>query len=382
MGRKIRGRRCVFVFLLMLLGAGGLSGCWGSGTVDVGFVASLTGKFSDLGVPGRNGAQLAVEKVNAEGGIHGARLNLVIRDDESTVQGALAADIELLGRGIHVIIGHMTSTQTSAALPEVEKRGGVLVSPTASSQIFDAKRDGLFRVMPSDSEKIEYFADYIFSKRKILTMVVVWDESNSTFAGTFARDFQKAFSKKGGHVALMLPFKSRDRRNWLALAVQIKAIHPEGLLIVASPRDTAELCQALERQQVRVPLFGTLWCRSQDLVFYGGRTVEGMEVLQVVDMNRKCPKLERFKNEYRQRFGKEPTFASLFSYDAVLLVAEALKKARKIEDLKKALVDVGPIDGLTGPFRLDAYGDRNRSCFVERLENGRFVRVSKTEAGA
>lgn len=110
-----------------------LSGCAYRSPIRVGFAGELTGRQADLGVHGRNGAQLAVEAINAAGGVAGRPIELLVRDDRGTSEGAQAADRELISEGVVAIIGHMTSAQTVAGRLVTELAKMVLFSPAAST---------------------------------------------------------------------------------------------------------------------------------------------------------------------------------------------------------------------------------------------------------
>jgi len=135
-GQKLAGRQlCTRIVRGMLTGVMGLLflGCVQKEPIRVGFVAELTGRQADLGVQERNAAELAVDKINAAGGVAGRPIELVVRDDRGTSEGAQAADRELIAARVVAIIGHATSGQTIAALPVAEQAGMVLISPSSST---------------------------------------------------------------------------------------------------------------------------------------------------------------------------------------------------------------------------------------------------------
>lgn len=129
MSSSIRPIPVLMIFLLLLA----LSACSDSSPILIGFSGQLTGKIADIGVPARNGVQLAVETINAAGGINGRKLKLIIKDDGNTPEQAIRVDQELINAGVIAVIGHFTSTQTMAALPLFNKNKVVLLSPTTST---------------------------------------------------------------------------------------------------------------------------------------------------------------------------------------------------------------------------------------------------------
>lgn len=351
-----------------------LQGCPSEDPVRLGFVGPLTGRFSELGVHGRNGAILALETVNANGGVNGRRVDLVVENDQGTVNGALDAVRRLIAQDIHVFLGPMTSTQAAAVLPAVEEAGGVCVSPTASSQTLDGKKDALYRLAPSDRFQAEVLAKRMVSDRRIKTLLILWDEDNEAFSKVYAESVAQAFSRQGGIVVGQYAFRSSSQGFWNRLTVPIGHIGPDGLLVVASAKDTASWCQSLARQGVRVAVFASFWARSPDLLLYGGRTVEGVEVVGPMDFGAVSPMMQNFVEAYRRRFGKDPNHAAVFAYEAVLLIQHALAQSlASHRPLRDTLIADYNIVGPTGPLKLTDCGDRILPCVVETVSGGRFV---------
>ncbi len=370
-------RRLALVFFV--LSSAILHGCFLREPLRVGFVGPMTGKFCDLGVHGRNGALLGTETVNAQGGVHGRSLELIPLNDHGTVAGALEAAQELIRRDVRIIVGPMTSTQTKAILPLMEQSGRVCISPTASSHAFDGLRDALFRLSPSDRFQVEMLAKRMVLDRRIRSLFIVWDEANEAFAKAYAEAVAEAFIRRGGIVSAQRPLHSSDGCSWDLLAMQVRQVGPDGVMIVASAKDTATFCQFLALHGVRIPVFTSFWARSPELLLYGGRTVEGVEMVSAVDLNASTPAMQNFVSLYQSRFGKPPNHAAVFAYEALLLLSRALEQSLSQDvPLRSTLIADHGLSGPTGPLRLDPYGDRAPSCVVESVSLGRFMSLTET----
>ena len=148
------------VVLLVTILSGVLSACRGRDPIFIGYSAGLTGRNAALGVDGRDGAMLAVEKINADGGIRGRPIEMLIRDDMATSEGTVAADMSLIKEGVVAIIGHMTSESMTSAWPQVKDTGVVYVSPTVSTPQLQGIDDNFFRLIPVNSFQAENIARY------------------------------------------------------------------------------------------------------------------------------------------------------------------------------------------------------------------------------
>ena len=143
-------KRSWILNLLALLGVLVLAGCQSTPPIKIGLAVELTGRRADLGVAARDGAVLAVENINANGGVAGRQIELLIMDDQGDPQIARQVDQQLVSQGVVAIVGHLTSEQTAAAFEQMNQAGVVLFSPTSSSGDFSNQADYFFRIMPSN----------------------------------------------------------------------------------------------------------------------------------------------------------------------------------------------------------------------------------------
>ncbi len=349
-----------------------ISSCGADAPIRLGFSGTLTGTYADLGVQGRNGATLAVEDLNARGGVAGRQIRLLVEDDLGTPEGAVAADARLRKEGVVAIIGHMTSGLSAAALPEAERAHRALFSPSSSSPAFTGKADVFFRTAPSSLDEAAALAAYIRGTRGATRTHIVLDSDNAAYTEPFADSFARSFTDGGGTVVGRWSFPSRMAPDFDALAQKLDGGSETCLLILASSRDTAAMVQAVRRRGLRVLLAGSGWARTGDLPKYGGKTVEGMIFSGPFDKDNKDPEFLDFRSSYLQRFGSEPNFAAVYAYEAVLFLAKGLEQAKDDPDRLIAVLPGMRIKGLLGELGLDPYGDIKRPSYIEEVQNQEF----------
>jgi branched-chain amino acid transport system substrate-binding protein len=359
----------------MVLAAVLAGGCTGDRPILVGFSGQLTGIRADLGVQGRNGAMLAVEAVNALGGVNGRPLKLLAEDDLDTPEGAVRADLRLLDRGVAAIIGHMTSSQTLAACPAVESRGGVLISPTSATPLIEGRADGFFRVIPTNTDWAKTLATYAVS-RGLTSFVLVGDTDNAGYTDTFLDALEQNLLGLGGRVAARLGYSSRAGGDWPALARSVREQEPQALVACTSARDLVSLVQALNPWPAGLAVLGPPWPATRDLILVGGRSVEGFLFASPYADDNDRPAFLEFREAYKQRFGWSAGFAAAFSYESVLLLAQALARADGDPGKLKAVLSSGlSLPGVIGPFSLDPSGDVRRPTFMTQVRGGRLVTI-------
>ena len=346
--------------------------------IPIGFVAQLTGHQAELGVQERNGTMLAVEQLNAAGGIDGRKIELLIRDDLGTPENALAAAGELVEAGVVAIIGHATSGQTVAGLKATNPVQTVMISPTVSTPTLSEQDDYFFRVYPSFKESSQAFADYIARDVGVKRLAIVYDVDNAAYAQTYCTTLAERFTSLGSVISAQIGFSSARRPDFSALLKKLRASRADGLFIVASDVDTALIAQKTRLAHWNIPLFTSAWAQTTALISNGGKAVEGMRLEQSFTATSQAPAFREFQNDFLSRFGDFPSFGAAFSYEATMALAEALKKnSGALTDLKKTLLANGEFKGLIDNFSFDRYGDVKRPFYLSVIENGAFISLGK-----
>ncbi len=355
--------------------SGALSGCSLNDPISIGFAGELTGKGSDLGVYGRNGAQLAVEAINAEGGIYGRMLKLIVQDDMGTTVGAMSADRKLIEQGVVAIVGHMTSTQTLAGLQVTFPANVLVISPTASTATLGGKPDLFFRMVPVSNAEAKTLAIHVIKEHKIRKFAIVYDATNNSYVEPYQQGFAEVFRVNGGEITSLVGYYSNNKQtDYAQLVEKLQSGGAEGVLIIASSIDTALVAQKIRMAGWQVPLFSSGWGWTQIMLQNGGTAVEGMEQINHFVEDRDYPPLQKFRDDYRRRYGEEATFASVYSYEAVQVLAAALRRTGgKVAGLPEALLQLRDFSGVNGKISFDSCGDVVRPLYLVSVKNRKFV---------
>jgi len=337
----------------------------------------LTGVNSEIGVSGRNAVELAVEEINAEGGVNGRKIELFVRDDGSEREQALAVDEELRGKGVVAIIGHMISASGTLAVQVATEKQFPIVSPTISSSDYVGKDDYLFRLLGDSSSQGLTLAKYAYDDLKLRKIASYFDPSNLSYTAAVERAFRKEFESRGGTVLPAKAFTSDIKQDLNHIVEVLRKTKCDGILSVASPGDNAALCAFLEKKGSVLPVLTGMWSMTPDLIQIGGRSIDRMRLAGLMETSSLAPAYRRFASAYESRFGSQPTFSSVYSYEATRYLAAALSKARSLRgrDIKEALLSLGKFEGLQDSFVMDRFGDPDRSFFVFAVREGRFEKI-------
>lgn len=362
-GTPLLARALLAATTLLLWGL--LAACSEDAPIVVGFSGPLEGKFSDLGVQGRNGLQLALETVNAAGGVNGRELTLITRDDATTAEGAVRADTELIEAGARVIVGHILSTPTVAALPVAQRAGVVMLSPTAATQLLEGKRDNFFRVIPVSSDWSRSLARYCLETAQLRSVVTITDMDNEVYASLFNKSFSRAFTLGGGTVLGDIRVRSSQMDGWATVVGRIQALAAPAVQVAISARDLAALVREMRRAGLNIPVYSAMWAYTSELLMAGGDAAEGIVFAVSYSGDNPRPEFQNFRARYTRRFGWKPNFAAAFGYECGILLAEGLRRAGgDPAALPEALAGIGEFQGVVGPFTMDEFGDVHRPTFI------------------
>lgn len=346
-------------------------------TIKIGFMGTLTGRQSDVGVSARNGVIFGVERINAKGGINGKKINLIIKDDQGNSDVAKKIVNELIDEKVVAIIGPVLSGMTQAVLPAANENKMLLLSPTSVSNVFNQSDDFLIRVSPATNKAVFAFADYAFNKIKLKKLTIVYDLSNKSYTEDWYNNFKLGFEREKGKIIKAVPFLGRQKNNFTELAKKLLKTSPDGLVIIAGALDSALLCQQIRKIDSKIPLLIAGWAMTDDLIANGGKAVEGVHISYNFDKNSQQKEYVEFKNEFDERFGTQPDFSAKFSYEAVNVLEIALSHLKNLspENIKGEIIRQKQFKGLQGVLNIDSFGDADSVIFFFTVKNGAFYKI-------
>jgi branched-chain amino acid transport system substrate-binding protein len=330
------------------------AGCRSSDSVRIGFLGDL---ISELGVGGRNGAELAVETLNAEHGVH---YELLLEDDRNDAKTAQAAVASFASRGVAFAVGPMTN-----------RRGVVLISPTATTDELSAKDDFFFRVAADAPTGARQLARLLHD-RGARSIVVLMDTANRAYSASFGHAAAREFLGLPGAKATEIEYRSGNSLDFADVMHRVVGEPCDAAILVTSPGDAAIVTQHLRRSSPHVAVALSPWGANVQFLQVGGRATEGTIALQAVDLDSPLPRMRDFVTRYRARFGEPPATPAVQSYEAVMLGVQAVQR-RGAKALRATLSMPGAWSGLDGEFSLDAFGDARRALHLTQVRDGRFA---------
>lgn len=359
--------------LLAVLAA--ITGCAPKEPITIGFLGGITGRAADLGIGGRNGAQLAVEIRNQAGGVGGRSVRLIIEDDGQDSAVAKQAAARLISQGVSAIVGPMTSSMAMATVAQANDARVLMISPTVTTKVLSTLDDYFMRVVSSTGSYAKMSAAYHLDRLGIKRTVAVYDAGNLAYAESWLSDYRQAYEAGGGQLDQIISFRSSAATEFPTLVTEVLKSNPQGVLIIANSVDAALLAQHIRRRDVAVHISASEWASTEELLDLGGPTVEGITVAQFLDRDSTQPAYLAFRKAYIARFGAQPGFPGLTAFDAANVVLDALADRHEGQTVKQAILAKRVFAGAQSPIKFDANGDAERESYMTTIRDGRFVRL-------
>ena len=355
MGRQIAG------WAVVLLAMAGLACPEQDPTIRFGAIVSLGDDPGGAGQSIKNAIELAVEAVQAEGGIEidGERqpLALILRDAKGSAEIATRIAREFIDSDIQAVVGPYLSHVTLGVAPLFQEAGVVLLSPAASTPKLTRAGDYIFRNFPSDELEAINSADYVYNKAGVREILVIGNQSE--FGLGVKNAFIGRFRILGGRVIEQVTYEP-DAADFAGVVSRIEGGNQTAIYIAGYSADTAALAVALRAAEIEAPLFGTGAVLPQTVVELGGEAVEGLVFPQPYYEPESDQEFVRtFVTRYRQRYGQEPDLYAAHAYDAVFILTQAIQeRGRSASQIRFYLNSMNPFEGAGGTTKVQ----RRRRC--------------------
>ncbi len=358
--------------LALLAGSLTLGGCQRSGGLTVGFMAPLSGRRTDLGEGGRNGALVAVERINALGGVAGRPLQLLVEDDQMDPQRAVAGFQRMLARGIVALVGAYAKPLSDAIGPMARAVDVPVISPNLALPV-DAEHDDIvLRLNRTAQQNAQAYARQLTrsGQRRI---AVIAEVSSREFVQSWIANFSQALSVLGSQTSQVLTYTADADTSFDALVRSTQGTACDGAMLIGPTTDVARLCQQFRRLRPGLPLCTIDRAGNAALLQLGGRAVEDLVLLQAFNPDDRSAAYLAFAQRFHERFGEAPGQGAVLAHDAMAVLAQAMQRQPRGRALADTLGRGEAFQGLQQPIRFDAQGGAQRQAFFVQVRHGRFA---------
>lgn len=358
----------------------GLSACKKSGggnaeTIVIGEVAAMTGGTATFGQSSHAGTQMAVDEVNAAGGILGKQVKLVTEDDQSKQGEAGTVVKKLISREKAVaILGEVASGRSLEMAPICQKAGVPMISPASTNPKVTQVGDHIFRVCFIDPFQGTVIAKFALSRG--WKKVAILTDVKQDYSVGLTQFFKEYFAKNGGTITGEQSYSSGDK-DFKAQLTALKAGAPDAILASGYYNETGLIVGQSHELGLKVPLLGGDGWDSPSLVQVAGKAIEGSYFSNHFSPEDQSPKIQDFVKKYKAKHNAVPDAMAALGYDSAMILMDAIKRAGTTEGkaLRDAIAATKDHDGITGKISLDAERNANKPAVVLTIKDGKFVYV-------
>jgi len=346
----------------------------GGETIKVGEFASLTGKEATFGISSHEGTLLAIEEINAAGGVLGKKLELLTEDTQSKPGEPATVVNKLIARdGAVAILGEVASSRSLEAAPICQQNKIPMISPSSTNPKVTQVGDFIFRVCFTDKFQGDVLANFATKTLKAKTAAIFTDVK-SDYSKGLAKYFKDKFSGNGGNISTELDYNGGDK-DFKAQLTAIKSANPDCIFVPGYYTDVALICIQSKQLGLNVPLFGGDGWESEKLVEIGKDAVEGQYFSTHFHPDVGSELGRKFVEHYRKRWnGKSPDALAACGYDSALVLADAMKRAGSSEGQKvrDALAATKNFQGVTGVITMNENRDATKSAVILQVKDGKY----------
>jgi branched-chain amino acid transport system substrate-binding protein len=334
--------------------------------IVLGHVACMTGSQATFGLSADQGMRLAVEELNASGGVLGRRVQLITWDDRSrTEEAELGARRLILQDHVVALLGATSSARTLALAPVAQKHGVPVLTPTATNPQVTAGREFVFRACVSDPAQAAAMARYATENLKHRRYAIL-RHRGSDYSRLMADGFAEAARVARAEVVAEAEYEPGER-NFRVPLEKIRAARPDAVYVPAHYADMAPILTQARGAGMNMPFLGADGCASEELARAAGEALGQCYYTDHFSPDDPDKGVAAFVERYRKRYpGKAPDAIAFLGYDSVKLMADAIRRAGSTEGkaIRDALAATKDFAGTGGPVTIDKERNARRAVVV------------------
>jgi branched-chain amino acid transport system substrate-binding protein len=353
-----------------------------AGPILIGEVGSMTGTEASFGQSTHKGVQLAIDELNAQGGIKGRKLRDLSIDDQGKPEEASSNVTELITREhVSAILGEVASSISLQMAPIAQSHQVPMVSPSSTNTKVTQVGDYIFRVCFIDPFQGQVMAR--FTKDDLnLGKVAIFRDIASDYSTGLADEFTATYKKSGGEIVADESYHKGDV-DFRAQLTSLKAKNPQAIFIPGYYTDVGLIAKQARDLGIQAILLGGDGWDSEKLYEIGGKALEGSYFSDHYSVEDTSPRIKAFVDSYKKKFKDEvPNSLAAMGYDAMIVLADGMKRAEDLSGpkLRDALAATKNFEAVTGTISMDANRNAQKPAVVIKVApGGRYEFVKRVQ---
>jgi branched-chain amino acid transport system substrate-binding protein len=348
--------------------------------IKIGHVAPLTGGIAHLGKDNENGARMAVEEINAAGGLKVGdktyKFELVAEDDKADPKEGTIAAQKIVDSGAVAIVGHLNSGTSIPASKIYADANVTQISPSATNPKYTEQGfKTTFRVVANDNQQGGVLANYAADQLKAKTIAIIDDR---TAYGQGLADVVEKVAKEKGLKVVAREFTNDKATDFNAILTKVRGAKPDVVMYGGMDATAGPMAKQMKQLGIKSTLLAGDGVCSPEFIKLAGDAAGILHCSMAGEAVEKMAKGADFVAKYKAKFNQDVQIYSPYSYDAVYVVADAIKRAGKADRASiTAAMPATNYPGLTGQIAFDEKGDiKGGAISMFKIVDGKMEYVS------
>lgn len=296
-------------------------------TIKIGIVGSMSGNQAPWGQDSVAGAKMAVDEFNAQGGVGGKKVELLVGDSQSKAEGAKSAAEDLMGKGVIGMLGEVASGHTIQIAKSAFDRGIPLIAIGATKEDVTLEGANVFRVCYTDDFQGPVMAVFAYNDLKLRSVAIMTDK-NQPYSTGLSDNFRKKYEALGGTI-VDEQFYESGQAQFSAQLTTLKGKNPDGLFLSGYFNEVGPIARQAKEAGLNVKFLGGDGWDSREILTTGGEAILGGYFCNHYNSKESRAEVQAFLSKWKaSNQGKEPgTTMAALGYDAAGVMLDALKRA-------------------------------------------------------
>jgi branched-chain amino acid transport system substrate-binding protein len=340
--------------------------------IVIGEFASLTGGSASFGQSSNNGTKLAIEEINAAGGVLGKKLKLITEDDQSLAGQPATIVRKLITQDKAIaILGEVASSKSLEAAPICQQNKIPMISPASTNPKVTETGDYIFRICFIDPFQGTVVSKFALSKG--YKNVALLTDVKQDYSVGLAEFFVKHFTANGGTITKEQKYSTGDK-DFKAQLTSLKSGKPDAIFVPGYYGEVALIARQAKQLGIKAPLLGGDGWVGDSLLKVAGSALDGSFFSSHFSAEDKSPAVQGFVEKYKAKYGTPPDDMGALGYDSAMILADAIKRAGTTESskLRDAIAATKDYKAVTGNITIDEKRNASKSAVMMTIEKGAF----------
>ncbi|MCG8531544.1 MAG: branched-chain amino acid ABC transporter substrate-binding protein [Desulfovibrionales bacterium] len=345
-------------------------------TIKLGVAGAHSGDLASYGLPTVNAAKIVVEKVNAAGGINGKMIELLIQDEQCKAEQATNVATKLVSDGATVILGHICSGATKAALPIYNENKVITMSPSATNPALTKSGDNptFFRTIAPDDLQAQLAVNFAINKLGAKKIAVMHDKGD--YGKGFA-EFVRTFVEKDGNATVAL-FEgvTPGAPDYSAVVQKIRRSKADTVIYGGYHPEAAKLVSQMRKKRIKANFVGADGVKDDTFIKVAGKNAEGVYASGPIDVTQ-LPLYKQAIQDHIDTFGTKPGAFYPAAYAATVAMLTAIERAQSTDFAAIAKqLHTEYVNTPIGKIRFNEQGDAEGIGFsMYQVQDGKYVEI-------